>query len=101
MQKFTQAGRVSNLHTGFQLIRNRKSMWCMLREVWKGHYKMSGLTKILLAAGLLYIILPFDFDWIPVLGWIDDGAVLFFLIKRLQTETTRYVRAKVMERKGY
>jgi uncharacterized membrane protein YkvA (DUF1232 family) len=72
----------------------------MLRETFKGKYKMSGITKTILIAGLLYIVLPFDFDWIPVLGWLDDVAVAFLLIKRLQVETHKYVRAKVVARRG-
>lgn len=72
----------------------------MIKAVWQGKYKMSGLSKWLLFAGLAYVILPFDFDWVPILGWLDDGVIILLLIKRLQTETHRYVRAKVMERKG-
>lgn len=101
IQKVTQAGRVKHIHTGFQLIRNRKSMWCMIKDIWRGHYKLSFGTSLLLVLGVLYIVLPFDFDWIPFIGWIDDAAVAFFLIKLLQKETNRYVRAKVMERKGF
>ena len=100
MGKVTHAHKFANTHGSFQLIRNWKSMRCMLRETFNGKYKMSGLTKTLLIAGLFYIVLPFDFDWIPLLGWLDDGLVLFLLIKRLQIETTRYIRAKVMARKG-
>jgi len=99
MGKITHADKIGHLHTGFQLIRNWKSMRCMLRETFNGKYKMSGLTKTLLVMGLLYIVLPFDFDWIPVLGWLDDTFVAFLLVKRLQVETTRYIRAKVMARK--
>jgi uncharacterized membrane protein YkvA (DUF1232 family) len=72
----------------------------MLRETFNGKYKMSGITKTILIAGLLYIVLPFDFDWIPLLGWLDDVAVAFLLIKRLQVETHKYVRAKVVARRG-
>jgi uncharacterized membrane protein YkvA (DUF1232 family) len=73
----------------------------MIKDIWRGHYKLSFGTSLLLVLGVLYIVLPFDFDWIPFIGWIDDGAVAFFLIKLLQKETNRYVRAKVMERKGF
>jgi uncharacterized membrane protein YkvA (DUF1232 family) len=72
----------------------------MLREVVHGHYKMSFLTMLILVSGLLYIILPFDFDWIPVVGWIDDGFVGYLLIKRLLTETHRFARFKAMERRN-
>ncbi|MBS1783684.1 MAG: DUF1232 domain-containing protein [Bacteroidetes bacterium] len=73
----------------------------MLQAVWHGKYSMSLLTKILLVLGIAYIILPFDFDWIPILGWLDDALVFFLLLKRLQFETHRYVRHKAMERKTH
>jgi uncharacterized membrane protein YkvA (DUF1232 family) len=33
-------------------------------------------------AGVIYVISPFDFDFIPVLGWVDDGMVIY-LVKQL------------------
>jgi uncharacterized membrane protein YkvA (DUF1232 family) len=101
MGKITHSDKIGHIYTGFQLIRNWKSMRCMLRETFNGKYNMSGLTKIILVTGILYIVLPFDFDWIPVIGWLDDMLVAFLLVKRLQVETTRYIRAKVIERKHY
>ncbi len=100
MGKVTHISKGTTLNTGYHLIKNWKSMKLMLRDSYRGLYKMSGLTKGILAAGILYIILPFDFDWIPVIGWLDDGVVLLVIIKRLQAETSRYIRAKVMARKG-
>jgi len=71
----------------------------MLRESWKGSYRMSLFTSASLVLGLLYVFIPLDFDWIPVLGWIDDGFVIFLVIKRLQKETMRFNRHKAMSRK--
>lgn len=33
-------------------------------------------------AGVIYVISPFDFDFIPLLGWVDDGMVIY-LMKQL------------------
>lgn len=33
--------------------------------------------------GLLYTLFPGDFDWIPVLGWIDDALVWWVLYRFL------------------
>lgn len=71
----------------------------MLKEVWKGQYRMSLLTNLIIVLGILYVIIPLDFDWVPIVGWIDDGLVIFFVIKRLQKETQRFNRYKAMERK--
>jgi uncharacterized membrane protein YkvA (DUF1232 family) len=40
-------------------------------------------SKIIAVLGLLYIVMPVDFvpDFIPILGWIDDGVMTYFLIK--------------------
>lgn len=32
-------------------------------------------------AGLLWVISPLDFDFVPVLGWIDDAFVLAMIRK--------------------
>jgi uncharacterized membrane protein YkvA (DUF1232 family) len=100
MGKITQAGKAHTLHTGFHLVRNWKTMRCMFKDAWKGNYTISGMTKVALFLGIVYVLLPFDFDWVPVLGWLDDGLIIFLLIKRLQVETTRYVRAKAIARKS-
>lgn len=71
----------------------------MLKAVWRGEYRMSLLTNLFIVFGILYVIIPLDFDWIPIAGWIDDGLVIFFVIKRLQKETQRFNRYKAMERK--
>ena len=74
----------------------------MIREVFNGHYRMSFFTNALTILAIAYIVFPFDLvpDYIPVLGWIDDGAVLYLLILRLEKETHRYNRFKAMERKN-
>lgn len=74
----------------------------MIRETLNGHYRMSVLTYLVFILGLLYVVFPFDLitDFIPLLGWIDDGIVIYLVIKRLSSETQRYIRFKVMERRG-
>ncbi len=74
----------------------------MLREVLHGSYRMSVLTMIVAIVSIAYIIWPFDLipDFIPVLGWVDDGLVLYLLLSRLVKETQRYTRFKAMERRS-
>lgn len=99
MGKITTISNAKHVKEGWHLLRNRKTLWCMLKESWKGSYKMSFLTSALLVLGLLYVVIPIDFDWIPIIGWIDDGFVIFLMIKLLQKETQRYIRYKAMERR--
>lgn len=102
MSRITSARSARNLRHAFGLFQNRKTMWQMLRDAFKGRYRMSFITGLIIVLSLCYIVFPFDLlpDFIPFLGWIDDGIVLFLLIKVLNKETQRYIRHKVMERRG-
>ena len=73
----------------------------MLRDALHGHYRLSFLTTALAIFTIAYVIFPFDLipDHIPVLGWIDDGVLVYLLLLRLGKETQRYIRFKAMERK--
>lgn len=99
MGKITQVSNAKYAKDGWQLLRNRKTLWCMLKASWKGQYRMSLFTSLIMVLGILYVIIPLDFDWIPFIGWIDDIAVIIFIIKRLQKETQRFNRHKAMERR--
>jgi uncharacterized membrane protein YkvA (DUF1232 family) len=102
MSRITTVRPLNNLRHGVHLIRNRKTFWQMLRAVINGSYKMSFLTTAIAILSIAYIIFPFDIipDFIPVVGWLDDGAVLYLLLKRLSKETQRYSRQKAMARKN-
>jgi uncharacterized membrane protein YkvA (DUF1232 family) len=101
MARFTSPRRVQNLKHGLHLFRNRKTLWQMLRDVISGDYKLSFLTAVIGVLCLAYVIFPFDIipDFIPVLGWVDDGFALYLLLKVLSSETHRYNRRKAMQRK--
>lgn len=74
----------------------------MVREIVKGQYKMSFLSVAIIVISLTYIISPIDLvpDFMPVLGWLDDGLVLYLLIKRVMFETQRFTRHKAMGRRS-
>lgn len=98
-QKITKPKWSGYAQDGLHFFQNRKTLLQMLKAVWKGKYTMSLLTHVIIVAGIFYIILPFDFDWIPVLGWLDDAFVAVLIGKRLMRETQRFNRWKVMDRR--
>src|SRR3954467_13589895 len=102
MGKVLPVRRVQSVRHGLQLFKNRKTMWQMLRAVRKGEYRMSLITIVVCIVAIAYILFPFDIipDYIPVVGWMDDGFVFYLLVKRLVFETQRYNRFKAMERKN-
>lgn len=101
MPKYTPARQVRNWRQGWQLFKNRRTMWQMIRAAMKGHYRMSILTTLVVIVSIIYIVLPFDLvpDFIPVLGWIDDGIVFYLLLRTLNKETQRFIMFKAAERR--
>ena len=69
----------------------------LLSDYFEGIYKNLPLSTIVaVLAGVLYLVLPFDVlaDYIPVLGWIDDMAVLGFIVKAEQNDIKEYLSWK-------
>jgi uncharacterized membrane protein YkvA (DUF1232 family) len=56
---------------------------------WKGEYRaISKGALVSVVAGLLYFLSPIDAipDWIPVIGFLDDLAVLGWVMKKWSDE---------------
>lgn len=81
-----------NRHSLMDIWQNRQLIFQMLKAVWKGNYTMRLGTNIAIILTILYVISPIDFlpDFIPVAGWIDDGFIFLFLMKRLLKEAFRW-----------
>ncbi len=101
MAKYFSIRSARGVRAAYGLFQGRRTLWQMLREVFNGRYRMSGFTVLVCVLAIAYIVFPFDFmhDYVPFLGWIDDGFVFFLLVKRLRAESQRYTRFKAMERK--
>ncbi len=67
----------------------------MVRESVRGRYRMSRKTLFTLAAALLYFIVPTDaiMDFLPMVGYIDDVAVLTYVLKTFAEEVERFKAA--------
>ncbi len=64
---------------------------------WKGEYRaISKPALVAVVAGLLYFLSPMDAvpDWIPGLGFIDDLAVLSWVMRKWSTELQAFRRWK-------
>lgn len=74
--------------------KKRTTLINMLRAMWRKQYRASWTTRLALIIALVYMISPIDIipDFIPFLGWMDDGAILFFLLSRLLTESEKFER---------
>lgn len=62
----------------WQFRREAKMVWALLRNP-----ATPPAARVVALLGLIYLVSPLDLipDWIPVLGWLDDGIVLLLLLK--------------------
>lgn len=76
----------------YELYRSRKLLWPMLRDALKGKYRFSLFTMLAILLCIAYILFPFDLlpDFIPFIGWLDDGALFWLMLQQLKKETVRY-----------
>ncbi|MXX76093.1 MAG: DUF1232 domain-containing protein [Holophagales bacterium] len=70
------------------VIEDLKMMFELLRAVARGDYRLRKETLILIAGAVLYFVIPIDVipDFIPVAGFIDDAAVIAWVVKTCKTE---------------
>ena len=76
-----------------ELLDNIRTAYDMISDTVTGKYKgLSKTTIALLVGGLAYLALPIDLvpDFIPVVGWMDDAAVLGWIFTRCSDEFRKY-----------
>lgn len=76
----------------------------LVQDWWSGEYKkVPWLTIALAAAAILYFINPFDLvpDVIPVVGYLDDAAVVALAVVALQEDLKEYCRFKGYRLRDY
>ena len=72
------------------LVGRVKLLWSMIRD---NEFEVSLKSKLMIAAGLLYFVLPTDLtpDMIPGIGYVDDAIVLSTLWGLVQDELSEYI----------
>ena len=85
-EKANAAGASSRPLAG--VIEDLKTMFELLRAVARGSYRVRKETLILIAGAVLYFVIPIDVipDFIPVAGFLDDAAVIAWVVKTCKTE---------------
>lgn len=69
-----------------------KLILAMAGDSLKGRYKIGRLNLGIIVATIVYVISPVDAipDLVPVLGWIDDIAIIGYALGRLKSELIKY-----------
>jgi len=74
------------------ILNDVKGLYNLSKDAIKGNYKLHPVNMGIIAGGLLYFIIPADLipDFIPLVGLVDDIAVLTTIIKSMQGELQKY-----------
>ncbi len=69
-----------------------KLILAMAGDSIKGRYKIGKLNLGIIVATVVYVISPLDAipDVIPVLGWVDDVAIISYALSKLKSEVFKY-----------
>lgn len=89
--------KLSKISPSFtKTIAHIRELYALFRDSVKGDYKLHPLTFGAIGGGLLYLLMPFDFipDMIPLLGLVDDMAILTTIINSLEGELAAYRKWK-------
>lgn len=79
-------------HKGF--IQKIPDIFRMIKLWRKGIYKVNSIDIILPLLGVLYILSPIDLlpeIALPVIGVLDDAAVLYFVLPKLIKEVNKFL----------
>jgi curved DNA-binding protein CbpA len=73
-------------------LKNVRMLYALFKDTVNGKYKMTPASVAMIGSGLLYFILPADLipDFIPVIGYLDDLAVLTTIMNSLNKEISDY-----------
>lgn len=75
-----------------KVLENVRELYALFKDSVKGNYKLHTANVAMIGGGLLYFILPADLipDVIPLVGYLDDLAVLTTIMNSLKGEINAY-----------
>ena len=74
-------------------LKNVRVLYALFKDTVNGKFKLPPASVAMIGGGLLYFILPADLipDFIPVIGYLDDLAVLTTIMNSLKKEISDYL----------
>jgi uncharacterized membrane protein YkvA (DUF1232 family) len=86
-----------------KVLENVRELYALFKDSVKGNYKLHPANVAMIGGGLLYFLLPVDLipDFIPLVGYLDDLAVLTTIMNSLKGEINEYQAWKGTGIKGH
>lgn len=79
-----------------RILKDLKDLYALFVDSIKGKYKLHPAVLSIIGGGLLYFIIPLDLipDYLPVVGLLDDLALLSMIINSMQKELADYRKSQ-------
>jgi uncharacterized membrane protein YkvA (DUF1232 family) len=79
-----------------RILKDLKDLYALFVDSIKGRYKLHPAVLSIIGGGLLYFIIPLDLipDYLPVVGLLDDLALLSMIINSMQKELGDYRKSR-------
>ncbi len=71
-----------------------KALFRLLQAYVRREYtKVPWGTIVLVTVAIIYFVSPFDLvpDWLPLAGFIDDAAVIAFVLRQIKTDLDAFI----------
>jgi uncharacterized membrane protein YkvA (DUF1232 family) len=78
-----------------ELWQNLKTLFRLLKAYFNREYTSIPWGSVVLIVGaIIYFVSPIDLmpDWIPLAGFVDDAAVLVFVIAQVRADLDKFTR---------
>jgi uncharacterized membrane protein YkvA (DUF1232 family) len=81
----------SNLNALFRLLQ---------AYIHRDYTRIPWGSIVLVVVAIIYFVSPFDLipDWIPVVGFIDDAAVIAFVLKQINTDLNQFLQWEAVKK---
>ncbi len=96
MKTKNQTRILKTLPLWWYFFSNSSSIFRMVIAHLQGRSAISKKTMIRFVIGLAYVFLFFDLipDFIPVIGWLDDIAVMTWVLSALRNDVLQFKQAE-------
>ncbi len=85
---FSHAKQNAKEHSFFEKM---PAFFRMIKSWRAGEYKPKKRNIYFTIFAIIYVISPLDFDWVAIIGWVDDLAIVSFAFGRIMKELDRFL----------
>jgi uncharacterized membrane protein YkvA (DUF1232 family) len=85
----------------FEVWNNLNAMFRLFQAyIHKDYTRIPWGSIVLIVVAIIYFVSPFDLipDWIPVAGFIDDAAVIGFVLKQVSNDLDSFLKWEAVKK---